>query len=264
MTGPKNNRDLAAIVTGGASGLGEATARALAAAGARVTILDRDATKGPAVAAAIGGAFAVCDVTDGASVEAALAAATAAHGPARIVVNCAGVAFGMKTVNKDKATGALVPHDPAAFLRVVNITLLGTFYVATKAAAAMAALAPVTPDGGRGVIVMTASVAAEDGQVGQIAYAASKGAVQAMTLPMARDLSRDGIRVATILPGLFHTPMFDGLPEDVRATLGASVPFPSRLGKPSEYAALALHIAENDMLNGVSIRLDGAIRLAPR
>ena len=259
-----NVSGLAAIVTGGASGLGEATARKLASAGARVAILDRDATRGPAVAGEIGGVFAACDVTDAASVETALSTASAAHGAARIIVNCAGVAFGQKTVNRDRATGAISAHDHAAFLRVVSINLMGTFNVATKAAAQLAALAPVTPDGGRGVIIMTASVAAEDGQIGQIAYAASKGAVQAMTLPMARDLAREGIRVMTILPGLFHTPMFDGLPEEARTALAASVPFPSRLGSPAEYASLALHIAENDMLNGGSIRLDGAIRLAPR
>ncbi len=255
---------LAAIVTGGASGLGEATARTLAAAGAKVTLLDRDATRGPKVAGEIGGVFAACDVTDPASVDSALAAGAAAHGAARIVVNCAGIALGQKTINRDKATGAITPHALDAYARVVQINLIGTFIVASRAAAAMAALPPVTGDGGRGVIVMTASVAAEDGQIGQLAYAASKGGVVGMTLPMARDLSREGIRVATILPGLFHTPMFDTLPEEVRQTLGASVPFPSRLGKPAEYGALVQSIVENDMLNGVTIRLDGAVRLAPR
>lgn len=255
---------LAAIVTGGASGLGEATARTLAAAGAKVTLLDRDATRGPKVAGEIGGVFAACDVTDPASVDSALAAGAAAHGAARIAVNCAGIALGQKTINRDKATGAITPHALDAYARVVQINLIGTFIVASRAAAAMAALPPVTGDGGRGVIVMTASVAAEDGQIGQLAYAASKGGVVGMTLPMARDLSREGIRVATILPGLFHTPMFDTLPEEVRQSLGASVPFPSRLGKPAEYGALVQSIVENDMLNGVTIRLDGAVRLAPR
>jgi NAD(P)-dependent dehydrogenase (short-subunit alcohol dehydrogenase family) len=253
-----------AIVTGGASGLGEATARMLAAAGAPVTLFDRDDERGRAVAAEIGGVFALVDVTDEASVEEGLAQARAAHGVERILVACAGIAPGKRVVSRRRDTGELVSHDLATFARVIAVNLTGTFLVAARSAAGMAALDPVTPDGGRGVIVCTASVAAEDGQIGQAAYAASKGGVLAMTLPLARDLASVGIRVMTIMPGLFHTPMFDGVAEDYRKTLEASVPFPQRLGKPQEYAALVRSIVENDMLNGTAIRLDGAIRMPPR
>jgi NAD(P)-dependent dehydrogenase (short-subunit alcohol dehydrogenase family) len=257
-------RGVAAIVTGGASGLGEATARRLAAAGARVAILDRDEARGARVAAELGGAFARCDVAAEDSVEAALAAAAAAQGEARIAVNCAGIVVGRKTVARDRATGAVAPHDLADFARVVSVNLVGTFLVASRAAARMAALEPVGPDGERGVVVMTSSIAAEDGQMGQLAYAASKGGVASMALPMARDLAREGVRVLAIQPGLFHTPMFDSLTPEVRAALAASVPFPSRLGAPDEFAALVEHVCRNPMLNGCAIRLDGAIRLAPR
>jgi NAD(P)-dependent dehydrogenase (short-subunit alcohol dehydrogenase family) len=253
------SRDIAAVVTGGASGLGEATARALAAGGARVAILDRDAAKGPEVAAAIGGLFAEVDVSDAASVTAALATARAAHGPARIAVNCAGVGWAARTVDREGR-----PHAADLFRTIVGINLIGTFNVASQAAAAMQALPALNEDGERGVIVNTASVAAFDGQIGQIAYAASKAGVAGMTLPMARDLARAGIRVVTIAPGLFLTPMLMGLPEEARTSLGAQVPFPARLGQPAEYAALALHIVENRMLNGEVIRLDGAIRMAPK
>jgi len=255
---------MAALVTGGASGLGEATARRLAATGVRVAILDLDEARGRAVAQDIGGLFVRTDVTDDASVTAALETARLAHGVARIAVNCAGIAPGKRVVSRNKDTGAYLAHDLASFAKVISINLVGTFNVLSKAAAMMAALDPVTDDNGRGVIIMTASVAAEDGQVGQAGYAASKGGVKAMTLPVARDLAQYGIRVATILPGIFHTPMFDGLTEDFRKTLAASVPFPQRLGRPDEYAALAEHICRNDMINGESIRLDGAIRMAPR
>lgn len=255
---------LAAIVTGGASGLGEATARRLAAAGVKVALFDLAVEKGEEVAKQIGGVFCRCDVTDEASVVSALTAAAKANGDARIAVNCAGIAIGQKTVSRKKETGELIPHDLAAFARTIAINLVGTFNVASKAAARMVALPPLNEDGERGVIVMTASVAAEDGQIGQVAYAASKGGIASLTLPMARDLSRDGVRVMTILPGLFHTPMFDGLPPEVRDGLGASVPFPSRLGKPAEYAALVQSICENSMLNGGTIRLDGALRMAPK
>ena len=255
---------IAAIVTGGASGLGEATARKLAAAGARVAIFDVQAERGEAVAREIGALFCKADVTDEASLDAALAAARAAHGTERVLVCCAGVGPARRTVSKKRDTGELVAHDIAMFRRTVEINLIGTFALLAKSAAAMAALGPVSADGLRGVIVTTASVAAQDGQIGQAAYAASKGGVLALTLPVARDLAASGIRVNTILPGLFHTPMFDGIPEEARGALAASVPFPSRLGRPDEYADLVAAIIANDMINGTAIRLDGALRMAPK
>lgn len=260
----KLDSSLSAIVTGGASGLGEATARMLSSHGVKVALLDLNAARGEAVAAEIGGVFCACDVTSDASVDEALAKARAAHGVARIVVNCAGIAPGRRVVGRNRETGALIAHDMATFEKGVAINLTGTFRIIAKSAVALAALEPITPDGGRGVIVNTASVAAEDGQVGQASYSASKAGVVGMTLPIARELAAYGIRVMTILPGLFETPMFDGLPEESRASLGASIPFPSRLGKATEYAALVQSIVENDMLNGASIRLDGAIRLAAK
>lgn len=254
----KIDASVAAVVTGGASGLGAAAAAAFAALGARVTVFDLNAEAGEAHASAIGGLFQRVDVTDAASVAAGLDAAEAAHGVARVLVNCAGVAPAAKTVSR----GA--PHDPALFQRVIAVNLVGTFNCASQAAARMAAAEPATEDGERGVVVNTASVAAFDGQVGQIAYAASKGAVAAMTLPMARDLADKGVRVCAVAPGLFLTPMLEGLPPEVQASLGAQAPFPARLGAPSEYAALVRHIVENVMLNGEVIRLDAAIRMAPR
>jgi NAD(P)-dependent dehydrogenase (short-subunit alcohol dehydrogenase family) len=260
----KLDSSLSAVVTGGASGLGEATARMLAAQGVKVALLDLNAERGEALASETGGLFCACDVTTDASVDEALTKARAAHGVARIVVNCAGVAPGRRVVSKKRDTGELVAHDLATFEKAVAINLVGTFRVIAKSAVALAALDPVTPDGGRGVFVCTASVAAEDGQIGQAAYAASKAGVAGMTLPIARDLASLGIRVVTIMPGLFETPMFAGLPEDAKASLAVSVPHPSRLGKPEEYAALARSIIENDMLNGTAIRLDGALRMAPK
>ena len=258
------NNSIAAVVTGGASGLGAGTARALAAKGVKVGILDVNEELGKTTAAEIGATFTRCDVTDETSVDSALETLRAANGQERILVNCAGIAIGKRLVRKDRETGAISHHDIASFTRVIQINLIGTFTMMAKCSAGMVALDPVGPDNERGIIISTASVAAEDGQIGQVAYSASKGGVQAMTLPVARDLSKDGIRVAAILPGLFHTPMFDGLPDEARDSLAASVPFPSRLGTPAEYAQLALSICENVMLNGVNIRLDGAIRLAPR
>jgi NAD(P)-dependent dehydrogenase (short-subunit alcohol dehydrogenase family) len=260
----KLDANLAALITGGASGLGEATGRMLASHGVKVSLLDRDAARGEAVAQEIGGLFVATDVTDEASVDAALAKAAAAHGPARILVNCAGIAPGMRTVSKKRDTGELLAHDIATYAKVIAVNLTGTFTMVAKAARAMAALEPVTPDGGRGVIVNTASVAAEDGQIGQAAYASSKGGVVGLTLPVARDLAGFGIRVVAILPGLFETPMFATVPDDFRKALEASVPFPSRLGHPEEYAALVKSIVENDMLNGTTIRLDGALRMQPK
>jgi NAD(P)-dependent dehydrogenase (short-subunit alcohol dehydrogenase family) len=255
---------IAAVVTGGGSGLGAATARALAARGVKVAVFDLNETEGAKVAREIGGHFAKCDVASEASADAALAAARAAHGQERILVNCAGIAAGKRTVRRVKETGGIEAHDLATFKKCVEVNLIGTFNMITKCAAGMMAAEPIEPDGERGVIINTSSVAAEDGQLGQVAYAASKGGVLSLTLPVARDLSREGIRVATILPGLFETPMFNGLPDEARNALAAQVPFPSRLGKPSEYAMLAVQICENIMLNGCAIRLDGAIRLAPR
>lgn len=247
----------AAVVTGGASGLGAATARRLAASGAKVAIFDLNAELGEKVAAEIGGIFAKVDVTDETSVNAGLDKAAKAHGDARILVNCAGIAIGEKTVGKGQ------PHALASFSKVVTINLIGTFNCIRLTAARMTGL-EACANGERGVIVNTASVAAFDGQIGQVAYAASKGGVAAMTLPIARDLSRDGIRVCTIAPGLFLTPMLEGLPEDVQKSLAVSVPFPPRLGRPDEYAQLAQQICENEMLNGETIRLDGALRMAPK
>jgi NAD(P)-dependent dehydrogenase (short-subunit alcohol dehydrogenase family) len=260
----KLGNGIAALVTGGASGLGGATATALAEAGCKVAIFDVNREAGEALAQSIGAVFCFCDVTSEASVAEALDAARAVNGPERVLVTCAGIAIGQKTVSRDKATGEPVPHSLPAFEKVVAVNLVGTFRMAAAVASSMAKLDPVPPDGERGVIVCTASIAAEDGQMGQAAYAASKGGVAAMTLPVARDLARDGIRVNTILPGLFNTPMFAGLAEDQRRALEATVPFPSRLGDPSEFASLVRHICENGMLNGALIRIDGGLRLAPR
>lgn len=260
----KIDSSFAAIVTGAASGLGEATARMLAAAGVKVAICDMNAERGEALAAEIGALFTPCDVTDEASVDAALAYARAAHGTERVLVNCAGIAPGRRVVSKKRETGEFIAHDLATFERALAVNLAGTFRMIAKCAVEMAKLPPCTADGSRGVIVNTASVAAEDGQIGQAAYAASKGGVVGLTLPVARDLAGYGIRVMTIMPGLFETPMFASVPEDYRVALEASVPHPSRLGKAAEYAALVRSIIENDMLNGTTIRLDGAIRLAPK
>ena len=260
----KLDQSVAAIVTGGASGLGEATARMLARHVVRVAILDMQAARGAVVAQEIGGVLCQADVTSEASVDAALAAARAAHGIERILVNCAGVAPARRTLSKKRDSGEWIAHDLATFQRTIQINLVGTFLMIAKSALAMATLPPLNDDGARGVMISTASVAAQDGQIGQAAYAASKGGVVALTLPVARDLAGVGIRVMTILPGLFETPMFDAIPEEARRALAVSVPFPSRLGRPDEYAALVASICENDMLNGTTIRLDGAVRLAPK
>jgi NAD(P)-dependent dehydrogenase (short-subunit alcohol dehydrogenase family) len=248
----------AAIVTGGASGLGAATARALAAKGMRVAVFDLSEEAGRALAGEIGGLFLRVDVSDPASVADGVAAAEAALGVPRVLVNCAGIAPAAKTVSRGE------PHDPVLFARVIGVNLIGSFNCASQAAARMVAAAPLGPDGARGVIVNTASVAAYEGQVGQVAYAASKGGIVGMTLPMARDLADKGVRVCAIAPGLFLTPLLEGLPQEVQESLGKQVPYPSRLGRPEEYAALVCHIVENPMLNGEVIRLDGAIRMAPR
>ena len=244
------------IVTGGASGLGEGTARMLASQGGRVVVADLQADPGAAVAGAIGGVFVPCDVSQEADGQAAVAAAQRL-GRLAGLVNCAGIAPAEKTVGKHG------PHALAVFAKTVTVNLVGTFNMIRLCAAAMSANAP-EPTGERGVLISTASVAAYDGQIGQAAYAASKGGVVGMTLPIARDLAKSGIRNMTIAPGIFGTPMLFGMPREVQDALAASVPFPSRLGTPEDYAKLVRHIVENDMLNGEVIRLDGAIRLAPR
>lgn len=246
-----------AIVTGGGSGLGEATARALAAGGARVAVLDLGIERAAKVAADIGGIAVRCDVSDAESGAAAVAEAAETLGAPRILVNCAGIVVGMKTIGKDG------PHPLDQYRKLIEVNLIGTFNMIRLVADRTARLEPLQ-GGERGVIVNTASVAAYDGQIGQAAYSASKAGVVGMTLPVARDLARSGIRVCTIAPGIFRTPMMAGMPQEVQDSLGAAVPFPSRLGEPSEYAALALHIVENQMLNGETIRLDGAIRMAPK
>ena len=248
----------AALVTGGGSGLGEAVARELARQGARVAVLDVNTANAQRVAADIGGLACACDITDSASLSAALDAAHAAYGPARIVMNIAGIGTAKRVIGRD---GQPAPLED--FERVIRINLVGTYNMVRLAAARIAALEPLA-DGERGVMVMTASVAAYDGQVGQEAYAASKGALVSMTLPLARDLAQHGIRVVTIAPGLFETPLMQQLPPEVQQSLAASIPFPKRLGQPQEFAALAAHAVTNGHLNGETIRLDGALRMAPR
>lgn len=252
------SQDTPAIVTGGASGLGAAVARALSQAGAPVAIFDLNAEAGAAIANDIGGTFCEVNVADPSSIAQGLTIARGTQGQERIFVNCAGIGPAAKTVSKG------TPHDPALFAKVIGVNLLGSFYCASQAAAGMTGAEPMGPDGERGVIINTASVAAFEGQVGQVAYSASKGGIVGMTLPMARDLARDGVRVCSIAPGLFKTPLLEGLPQEVQDSLGAQVPFPPRLGDPAEFAALARHIIENTMLNGEVIRIDGAIRMAPR
>jgi NAD(P)-dependent dehydrogenase (short-subunit alcohol dehydrogenase family) len=244
---------IGALVAGGASGLGEATARELAARGARVTVADVNEERGAALAGEIGGAFALADVTDEEQVQAAVASVERL----RLAVSCAGIGWAERTVKRD-GPAALQPFET-----VVRVNLIGTFNVLRLAATAIAAGEP-DAEGERGAVVMTASIAAFEGQIGQTAYAASKGGVAGLTLPAARDLARLGIRVCTIAPGLFDTPLLAALPQEARDALGASIPFPPRLGRPEEYAKLACHIAENTMLNGEVLRLDGALRMAPK
>ncbi|MSQ87972.1 MAG: 3-hydroxyacyl-CoA dehydrogenase [Betaproteobacteria bacterium] len=245
------------LITGGASGLGAATARMAAAGGGKVVIADLQADAGETLAKELDGKFIRCDVSAEADGKAAVAAAVQGFGGLQVLVNCAGIGAAERTIGKD------APHDLARFTKIVSINLIGTFNMIRLAAEAMAKAGP-NAAGERGVIINTASVAAYDGQIGQAAYSASKGGVVGMTLPIARDLARNGVRVVTIAPGLFLTPMLLGLPKEAQDSLGKQVPFPSRLGKPEEYAALAKHIVENEMLNGETIRLDGAIRMAPK
>jgi NAD(P)-dependent dehydrogenase (short-subunit alcohol dehydrogenase family) len=245
------------LITGGASGLGAATARMAAANGGKVVIADLQVDAGEALAKELGAKFTRCDVTSEADGKAAVEAALKGCGGIHVLVNCAGIGVAERTIGKE------APHDLARFTKVVSINLIGSFNMIRLAADAMAKAGP-NASGERGVIINTASVAAYDGQIGQAAYSASKGGVVGMTLPIARDLSRNGIRVVTIAPGLFLTPMLQGLPKEAQESLGKQVPFPARLGRPEEYAALAKHIVENEMLNGETIRLDGAIRMAPK
>ena len=252
------NEKISAIVTGGASGLGEATARMLSSMGANVAIFDLDENKGLAVSEKINSDFYKVDVTDTNSVNQAVSSFLKQNEGIQIVVNCAGIGPAAKTVSRGE------PHSNELFAKVININLIGSFNVASICAAEMVKNREYSEDGFRGVIINTASVAAYDGQIGQVAYSASKGGIVGMTLPMARDLSDKGIRVCSIAPGLFLTPLLESLPEEVQESLGKQVPFPSRLGKPTEFAKLVVQIIENDMLNGEVIRLDGAIRMAPR
>jgi NAD(P)-dependent dehydrogenase (short-subunit alcohol dehydrogenase family) len=257
------NSSVAAVVTGGASGLGEATVRKLAEQGVKVAIFDMNEAKGEAVAKEVGGVFCKCNVTSEEEVDAAFAKARAAHGQERILVNCAGTGNAIKTAGRDKQTGETKHFPLDSFNLIIQINLVGTFRCIAKSAKGMLDLEPME-DGERGAIVNTASVAAEDGQMGQAAYSASKGGVVGMTLPIARDLAGDGIRVNTILPGIFNTPLMQFAPEPVKAGLAASVPFPKRLGNAEEYAQLALTMITNGYFNGEDVRLDGAIRMAPR
>ncbi len=259
----KLDSSISAVITGGASGLGAATARRLAAQGVKVALFDLNEEQGEALARELGGVFCKADVTSEEQIDAAFAKARAAIGQERILVNCAGVGGAFKTASRDKDTGKPKHFPIDAFNRVVQINLIGTFRCIAKSAAGMLDLAPLQ-DGERGAIINTASVAAQDGQIGQASYSASKAAIVGMTLPIARDLMNDGIRVNTILPGIFDTPLLQRAPEHVKASLAASVPFPKRLGQPEEYASLAELMITNGYFNGESVRLDGAIRMAPR
>ena len=259
----KLDANIAAIVTGGASGLGAATARQLASRGVKVALFDLNAEQGEALAKELGGVFCHVDVTSEEQVDQAFAKARAAHGQERILVNCAGTGNAVKTASRDKVTGEIRHFPTANFDRIVQINLVGTFRCIAKSAAGMLTLTPLD-SGERGAIVNTASVAAQDGQMGQASYAASKAAIVGMTLPIARDLMGEGIRVNTILPGIFNTPLLQGAPDNVKEALAASVPFPKRLGDPAEYAHAAEFLITNGYMNGESIRIDGAIRMAPR
>lgn len=258
----KLNSDIAAVVTGAASGLGAATARALASHSVKVTIFDRQKQLGEEIAHEIRGVFCEVDVTSEDAVAAGFARARAAHGQERILVNCAGTGNAIKTASRDRKTGEIRFFPPREFDRIIQINLVGTFRSIAHSAAGMLGLDAI--DGERGVIINTASIAAMDGQIGQAAYSASKGGVVGLTLVVARDLAQEGIRCNTIMPGLFDTPLLQGAPEHVKQALGAQVPFPARLGNPVEYASLALEMIRNGYFNGECVRLDGAIRMPPR
>ena len=259
----KLSSDISAVVTGGASGLGAATARRLAKHGVKVALFDLNAKAGEALAKEIGGVFCKVDVTNEEQVDAGFAKARAAIGQERILINCAGTGNAIKTASRDKKTGEIKAFPTLNFDRIIQINLVGTFRCIAKSAAGMMTL-PALEHGERGAIVNTASVAAQDGQIGQASYSASKAGIVGMTLPIARDLMSEGIRVNTILPGIFETPLLAGLPDNVKDALAASVPFPKRLGQPDEYAALAEFMVSTGYMNGESVRIDGAIRMAPR
>ncbi|ARN19726.1 SDR family NAD(P)-dependent oxidoreductase [Piscinibacter gummiphilus] len=259
----KLDATVTAVVTGGASGLGAATARLLASRGVRVALFDLDADKGEALAAELGGVFCRVDVMSDDAVDQGFAKSRAAIGQERVLVNCAGIGNAVKTASRDKASGEVRHFPTAAFDRIVQINLVGTFRCIAKSAAGMLSLPPLA-DGERGAIVNTASVAAQDGQMGQAAYSASKAGIVGLTLPVARDLMGEGIRINTILPGIFNTPLLQAAPDHVKDALAASVPFPKRLGDPAEYAALAEQMITNGYFNGECVRLDGAIRMSPR
>jgi NAD(P)-dependent dehydrogenase (short-subunit alcohol dehydrogenase family) len=251
-------KDQAAIVTGGASGLGAATARRLAAQGAKVAVCDLNAKLAETVAAEIGGVAVVCDVSDAASAEAAVVAASKAHGPARVLINCAGIGVAKRVIGREG------PMPLADFEKVIKINLIGSFNMLRLTTAEMSKLEPLAPNGERGVVISTASVAAYDGQIGQSAYSASKGGIVGMTLPIARELAQFGIRVLTIAPGLFLTPLLANLPQEAQDSLAAAIPFPRRLGHADEFASLAMHMIDNPYLNGEVVRLDASLRMAPR
>ena len=256
--------DISAIVTGGASGLGEGTARLLASAGVKVGIFDMNVERGEAVAKEIGGTFAKVDVSNNESVDAGFNAVRTAQGQERIMINCAGIGGGMKTASRKRDTGEIMAHDVAMYTRVIHINLIGSFLCASKSAAGMMAIDPMAPDGERGVIINTASVAAQDGQIGQVAYAASKGGILSMALPMARDLAREGIRVNTILPGFFETPIYNQMKPEVKENLRAHVQFPNRFGTMDEYAKVVKFMVENIYINGEYLRADAGARMPPR
>ncbi len=260
----KLSNQISAVVTGGASGLGEATARAFAAKGVKVSIFDMNEARGQQVASDIGGIFAKVNVADEASVDAGFEVVRAKHGTERLLINCAGIGLGMKTAGRKRDTGEILAHDVAAYKRVLDINLFGSFLCASKSAAAMMALEPLDPDGERGLIVNTASVAAQDGQIGQLAYSASKGGILSMALPMARDLAREGIRVNTILPGFYETPIYKQMKPEVKESLRAHVQFPNRFGQPSEYGEVAVFMAEHVYINAEYIRTDAGARMPPR
>jgi NAD(P)-dependent dehydrogenase (short-subunit alcohol dehydrogenase family) len=258
------SKNIAAVVTGGASGLGEATARALAAKGVKVGLFDMNEERGEQVAQDIGGVFAKVNVADESSVDAGFEKIRAANGTERVLVNCAGIGLGMKTAGRKRDSGEITAHDVAAYRRVIDVNLFGSFLCASKSAAAMMALEPTDPDGERGIIINTASVAAQDGQIGQLAYAASKGGILSMALPMARDLAREGIRVNTILPGFYETPIYEQMKPEVKESLRAHVQFPNRFGAPRELAEVALFMCEHAYINAEYIRTDAGARMPPR
>ena len=260
----KLQNGISAVVTGGASGLGEGTARMLAAKGVKVGIFDMNEERGKMVASEIGGTFAKVNVADIASVEAGLEAVRKANGQERIMVNCAGIGGAEKTVKRDRESGAITAHDMDRYIRIININLIGSFICASKSAAGMMAIEPTEPDGERGVIINTASVAAQDGQIGQVAYSSSKGGILAMALPMARDLAREGIRVNTILPGFYETPIYGQMNDNVKDALRAHVQFPNRFGDPMEYGQVVEFMCEHTYINGEYIRTDAGARMPPR